>query len=896
MSALMDKMLENIGLWAPYSKKYHGISRIINHRDEKGVRFDIAVAPAIENSDAKAPNVTVPSGVHPWLCSPDYSFYSYRFDLEWKDKVYADISFARLSKDSVLIRTQFFNNSELNQICILNLFSAIEFPFIKRAQPTLPENSIYIDALSYDLFNFADSRPWDMQTMDALKKGEFLDENFTCQKGLGDRDDNRYILPKFKAFGESKNDEVRYVFEKTSFKKPALFVRYRTVSQKDAVFLLNDKKVIFPHSDNLRIEKFLIDNTDTLHFLSLGEGGIELDFLAVCEEDSDVSVSYEENKYNPIIEYTDFDDGKLVSYFYDGVDDKICLRTFNKSTRYRNINTGCIEDCPSSRISQSDPSFNNILEPFSNSFSEKKSDPGFYHNTALHSIYIKPNSSHTEYVVASFGETQYLDTDSYEKIYLEKLSSLPKDEYNGEGRTYALSNEILKATVFQNLVYPVYHHGEYIAHLTPGKRWDSFYTWDSGFIGLDMALFAPSLSLDILDTYLSDEANPDYAFLLHGSPVPTHIYQLFELFCKRDDKESLKVYYPKAKHFYDFLSGKIRGSKTDKFNTGLTTTFDYFYNCSGMDDLPAQKAMYEQSLQMHMAPCISTSQLIRCAKILYILADYYGVEDDKDAYLNDISLRTDALQKYSWDEESGYFSYVLHDENGDYICKFKNSNGENLNKGIDGIYPLIAGAVNDKEKNIILSHLKSDDELFTPVGISAVDRTASYYIDNGYWNGNVWMSHQWFIWKTMLDISENDFAYKIADTALKTWKREVEYSYYTFEMFNIKSGRGGWFHNFGGLSTPVNLWAHAYYVPGTVSTGFDTMTKNISFETGFESAKFSFCHYGKNDFTILVTMKERDEKYKVLLCGEEIDFILRDKSCLEIKLNGDIKEGKIEIK
>ena len=92
------------------------------------------------------------------------------------------------------------------------------------------------------------------------------------------------------------------------------------------------------------------------------------------------------------------------------------------------------------------------------------------------------------------------------------------------------------------------------------------------------------------------------------------------------------------------------------------------------------------------------------------------------------------------------------------------------------------------------------------VGISAVNMKAGYYATNGYWNGNVWFSHQWFVWKTMLDLGESDFAYKIAKTALDAWKKEVEYSYYTFEMMSITTGRGGWFHNFGGLSAPVNIW------------------------------------------------------------------------------------------
>lgn len=122
-------------------KKYSGISRIVDHNTEGGVRFDCVVSPAVENADSRVPNVTVPVGVHPWEAKSDYSFYSYRYDLEWKDKVYADVSFTKLDRDSVLVRTKFVNNTDITQICLLNLFSAIEYPNVYSTIPVLPEKT-----------------------------------------------------------------------------------------------------------------------------------------------------------------------------------------------------------------------------------------------------------------------------------------------------------------------------------------------------------------------------------------------------------------------------------------------------------------------------------------------------------------------------------------------------------------------------------------------------------------------------------------------------------------------------------------------------------------------------------------------------------------------------------
>ena len=74
-------------LWGPYGKKYMGLSRIVEHGLCDGVRFDFCTVPAIFGGDIRVPNCTLPSGCHPWRCSPDYSLITYRHDLEWKDRV-----------------------------------------------------------------------------------------------------------------------------------------------------------------------------------------------------------------------------------------------------------------------------------------------------------------------------------------------------------------------------------------------------------------------------------------------------------------------------------------------------------------------------------------------------------------------------------------------------------------------------------------------------------------------------------------------------------------------------------------------------------------------------------------------------------------------------------------
>ena len=216
--------------WGPYGKKYMGISRIAEHEFAKGVRFDMTVAPAIFGGDIKVPNTTLPSGCHPWRCSPDYSIFTYRYDLEWKDKVYAEVSYVRLTDESTLIRTKIVNNSELIQNCVINFFESVEYPSPSYCKLSIPEKCAFKNALEYNSYSYAVTRPWDEQNADGYKKGEFADHRFVGGFGLGDRAGkwhmpHRYLPP----FGCEKGDNVSLTINSEhDFENAVLAVRYRT--------------------------------------------------------------------------------------------------------------------------------------------------------------------------------------------------------------------------------------------------------------------------------------------------------------------------------------------------------------------------------------------------------------------------------------------------------------------------------------------------------------------------------------------------------------------------------------------------------------------------------------------------------------------------------------------
>jgi hypothetical protein len=197
------------------------------------------------------------------------------------------------------------------------------------------------------------------------------------------------------------------------------------------------------------------------------------------------------------------------------------------------------------------------------------------------------------------------------------------------------------------------------------------------------------------------------------------------------------------------------------------------------------------------------------------------------AYEEDISLFSRALQQHTWDDKAGYFSYTVHDEDGMPVGALRHESGANYNRGLDGAYPLVAGVCTPAQEERLFAHLVDTRRHWTPIGLSTVDQSAPYYREDGYWNGAVWMPHQWFFWKTCLDLGRSGLAWQIARTALDVWRREVEASYNCCEHFIVATGRGAGWHHFGGLSTPVLSWYGAYYRPGRLTAGFDVWVESV---------------------------------------------------------------------
>lgn len=882
--------ITSLHAWGPYSKRYVGISHIPDMR--KGMRFDFSVMPGYYRNRQLVPHVLFESSYYPWEINPEMTRITYRYELEWKDRVYTDVTYYVLDDNRTLVGIRCVNHTAMPQNLVLNQIAYIDYP---ETQPQVSAQGAshlqWYNAIDYAENIPAHTSPQYRLVYDGWQRNEERSASSLDGSILG------------RGFGRNEGDRLAYrVNILPGQENGAIGFRFKVNKGERAVL----------HLKGLVEQPVELKGTGEFSFLSVpyhcakaGEYklelisattvGISLDgfFVGDSDEMSRVSVVPAPIPFTPVLEV-----GRTRKDFILKYED--CENFYGVAWNYphsevREILNGELESFFRRRVHD---------HVSSRLIGDRK---WHYTNAFLRPIVLEPNSEQTVYILVCSGNKEQVRQELLEfhsapdKLITQVQSvegAASKDKILPAGEKYLLGNRLLQASLLSNIVYPVYTQKEYIRHFTPGKNWNSLYTWDSGFIALGLVDVDPVKAFECIRAYTTPVGS-ESAFIHHGTPLPIQMYAYFDLWNNSLSRDTLEFLYPRLKQYFDFMVGTNPYSSTRMKGSGLLRTWDYFYNSGGWDDYPPQHAMRgNKSQYQSITPVVTSAYYLRAAKILRLAARELGLKKDMKEYERAIKQLSYALQAYAWDDESGYFGYVVHDSLGNAKDIFRYKDRSNFNKGLDGVTPLTAGICSPTQVERLTKHLFSPAELWTKAGISTVDQSAPYYKEDGYWNGAVWFPHQWVMWKTLLDLGKGEEAYRVAHTALDNWERECEESYFTFEHFIISSGRGAGWHQFSGLSSPVLNWFAAYYKPGKVSTGFEVWIMESEFNDNHSGYKggISFDDSSKPHERCMIVCMDASHTYEVLFNGKPVRFRTSHAGMLEITLPATNKTGKLVVR
>ena len=792
-------------VWGPYNKKFVGFAHLAD--EKKGLRFDVDVFPGFYRRSLMQTRSISDGGARLWQARPDLQHFVYRYEMA--ENLYCDMHIAQ-EDEHLTARFVFVNHTDIYQSLQMNLCASIRLPTymnnaILAADAHLPEGVRWVDAAAYDRAPGASLIPHD-----GLRRCE--------QPAPG-------AVGGFAADSSMLDQGGCFVYDCAA---SVLTLRYK--AEKDAVLDINGQAVTLPACSSWSLLRLELPPADKLS-LTPGSAPFLLDGFVLGEADESC-FSDRPQVFVPRI--TREEQGARL--YYPDLDKTYTLRWDAEDYVLRELHAKHVDMILADKIHE------HVARQL---YGEGE---GHYTDLFLRPVFLPPRSEKLITVRLCAGDQE---PQTVEELPLHRFHPNPS------GEAYQLSQQLLAASTQLNVVWPQYFRGDYIKHNTPGKVWDCFYTWDSGMIAAGLLALDQRRGAECLNTYLLPEGDPHGPYVHHGSPVLTQIFAFRELM-NQGGWDQCRLLYPGMRQAWRYIESL---SRTGRLETGLITTWHLFYNSGGWDDYAPQLYMHRNHLTDQAAPCISTSFAILTAKALRQAAQQLGFEEDLPAYDEAISRLSASLQ-ICWDEESGYFGYAMHDSEGRFTGLMRHESGVQYNMGLDGVYPLIAGACDAHQRERMLENIRQG--LLTHCGVSAVDTRAPYFSHSGYWNGSVWMPHQWILWKSLMDQGEWQLANDIARTALDTWKREADLTHNCYEHFMIEGGRGAGFHHFSGLSSPVLTWFCGYHVPGHVQTGCLTLVKRQDWGGDCSSARLTFsCASEKS--SVIVTMQAGRE-YAVTGC------------------------------
>jgi len=106
--------INSLSAWGPYSKRYAGISHIADIKS--GIRFDFSVMPGYYRNKQNVPDVLFESSYFPWNINPAMTHITYRYEMEWKDRVYVDVTYHLIDSIQVLVEIKCVNSSPIFKI------------------------------------------------------------------------------------------------------------------------------------------------------------------------------------------------------------------------------------------------------------------------------------------------------------------------------------------------------------------------------------------------------------------------------------------------------------------------------------------------------------------------------------------------------------------------------------------------------------------------------------------------------------------------------------------------------------------------------------------------------------------------------------------------------------
>lgn len=332
---------------------------------------------------------------------------------------------------------------------------------------------------------------------------------------------------------------------------------------------------------------------------------------------------------------------------------------------------------------------------------------------------------------------------------------------------------------------------DYDKKLLTGYSYGQFYDWDLYFENIYMSYYGVS-EYCFTNYEVFFEKQKENGFIARSfGPRPWGKTQHFKPFiaqnillgCRQEDKtEWLKRHYENLKKYLDHWFSY------DRDNNGLCY-WSGGSDHSGMDNQVSRCGGYMSSPNDAVD---LNCYLVRECQAMAILAGMLEKEEDARHYHEKSVTLKALINKYLWDEESGFY-YDRNEHDGTL----------NFVKGISGFTPLWSGVASQQQADrLVKEHLINKQEFWTPYPVSTYAQTVPDYSvgveeKECNWKGNVWIPTNYMIFHGLQKYGYDRVAKEIASKTLELVLNQNEV---TREFYNAETGKGLGLNPFWGWS------------------------------------------------------------------------------------------------
>ena len=171
---------------------------------------------------------------------------------------------------------------------------------------------------------------------------------------------------------------------------------------------------------------------------------------------------------------------------------------------------------------------------------------------------------------------------------------------------------------------------------------------------LGLVSYEPYKALQIIKQYFPLD-NDDVDAVLHGSPLPLHLYVLDDFFNRTNDLKVIRDLYQKAKRYYSYFAGISVNSTFNFSNQLLLNPYYDGYNSIGLDDYPIQHFEGVEGLYGDISTPSAMTHAIVCAKIMQKFAILLNEANDID-FMKIMQQVIKNLNAYYWEKNQILFT------------------------------------------------------------------------------------------------------------------------------------------------------------------------------------------------------------------------------------------------